>query len=160
MTFNNGERIVGYRLLGFASTVVYVLYVFGAYFPKVFSKILSETQVNLLTGGLTVVFILIILWPMIMKIHYISFSGDAKHITLRWYKTGIMPGESKSIEIPADRFAGYEIVKKKSGFHQYLILYQNVQGQKAAYDPVCINSLAKEQKKKLIDTLNSYKSVA
>lgn len=158
MTLNNGERIVVIRLAGFISTVLYVLYVFAAYFPKMFRKVLSEDQVNLITAALTVVYILILIWPVIMKYHYIYFSADARAVTLRWYKTGLMPGESKSIEIPADRFAGFEITHKLFGIHTYLTLYQNIQNQRAGYNPVCINALTKEQRQKLIDTLTSYKS--
>jgi len=160
MTLNNGERIVGLRLTSFISTVVYVLYIFFAYFPKAFRHILSENEVNILTGGVTLIYIGMLLWPTIMRFHYIGFSADEKGITLRWYKTGLMQGESKSIEIPVDRYAGYEITKHMFGLHTCLTLFQIVQNQKAGYDPVCINALSKPQRKKIIDTLNNYKSVA
>ena len=160
MTFNNGERIVVFRLLGFVSTIVYVLFVFFAYFPKAFRKVFSESELNLITGGLTIIYFGIILWPMLMKYHYISFSADARNITFRWYKTGLMPGESRSIEIPAERYAGYDLTRKYFGLYVYLTLYQNIQNRRAAYDPICINALTKEQRQKLFDTLNSYKSAA
>lgn len=160
MTFNNGERIVGFRLVGFLATIVYVLYIFSAYFPKAFRKVLTEEELNILTGVLTVIYIAVLLLPVIMRLHYISFSADARNITLRWYKTGLIPGESKSIEIPVERYAGYEIIEKKMSFRTYLVLYQIIQSQRAGYEPVCINSLSREQRKKLIETLNSYKSVS
>jgi len=160
MTFNNGEKIVVFRLLGFISTIVYALYIFLGYFEKAFRKALSESELNLITVILTVVYFGIILWPMVMKYHYISFTGDAKGITLRWYKTGLMPGDSKSIEIPAERYAGYEITRSFLGLYQYITLFQKIQNQRAGYSPVCINALSKEQRQKLINTLTNYKSVA
>ena len=158
MTIDNGERIVGFRLLGFVSTIVYVLYIFMAYFPKLLGKILSDENVNILTGVLTVVFLVILLWPSVMKYRYIFFSSDIKGIILRWYSTGLMQGESMSIEIPAERYAGFEITRKFLGLHTYLTLYQKVHGQKAAYNPVSISALTREQRQKLTESLNNYKS--
>jgi hypothetical protein len=158
MTIDNGERIVFLRLLGFVSTIVYVLYIFMAYFPKVFKKIISDDNINILTGVLTLIYLLIILWPTIMKYRYIFFSADIKGVTLRWYSTGLMQGDSKSIEIPAERYAGFEITSKFFGLHTYLTLYQNVHNQKAGYNPVSITALSGKQKRKLEESLSSYRS--
>ena len=158
MTIENGERIVAFRLLGFISTIVYVLYIFMAYFPKLLSKMLSDTNINILTFGLTVVYLAVLIWPAIMKYRYIYFSSDIQGVILRWYSTGLMQGESKSIEIPAVRYAGFEITKKFFGLHTYLTLYQKVQNQKAAYNAVSISALSREQKQKLVESLTNYKS--
>ncbi|NLD64774.1 MAG: hypothetical protein GX646_12865 [Bacteroidales bacterium] len=88
MTLDNGKRIVLFRLIGFISTVIYVLYVFLAYFPKIFRKVMSEQALTILTVVVTVVFLLILLWPAIMRFRYIFFSADERTITLRWYKPG------------------------------------------------------------------------
>lgn len=158
MTIENGKKIVAFRLLGFISTIVYVLYIFMAYFPKVLSKLLSDSNINLLTLALTVVYLTVLIWPLIMKYRYIYFSSDLKGIILRWYSTGLMQGESMSIEIPAERYAGFEITKKFFGLHTYLTLYQKVQSQKAAYNSVSISALSREQMKKLTESLTNYKS--
>jgi hypothetical protein len=158
MTLDNGERIVAIRLAGFISTVVYVLYVFTAYFARIYRHIISEDHLNILTAVLTFAYLLLLFWPAIMKYRYIYFSADERGLTLRWYKTGLMPGESMSIEIPADRFAGYEITTKFLGFHKYLKLYQSVQGRKAGYNPVSISALRKSQVLKIREALNYYKS--
>ena len=158
MTIENSERIVFFRLLGFISTIVYVLYIFVAYFPKIFRKLLTDDNVNIITGVLTVVYLLIILWPSIMKFRYIFFSTDIQGVTLRWYSTGLMQGDSKSIEIPADRYAGFEVTRKFFGLHTYLTLFQKVQNQKAGYTPVSITALSREQKRKLTESLTNYKS--
>jgi len=115
MTIDNGKKIVLLRLIGFITTLVYVLYIFLAYFPKIFRHAMSETSVNIMTAVVTAAFLLVLLWPAIMKYRYIWFSADERSITLRWYKTGVMPGESKSIEIPTGRFAGFEMTKKDVG---------------------------------------------
>jgi hypothetical protein len=158
MTIDNGKKIVLLRLIGFITTLVYVLYIFLAYFPKIFRHAMSETSVNIMTAVVTAAFLLVLLWPAIMKYRYIWFSADERSITLRWYKTGVVPGESKSIEIPTGRFAGFEMTKKALGLHHYLTLFQQVQGRRAAYSPVSITALSAKQRKAIADTLSNYKS--
>jgi hypothetical protein len=158
MTLDNGQKIVAFRLIGFISTVVYVLYVFLAYFPKIFRHIIADNTLHIITAVITFIYLFFLFWPAIKKFRYIYFSADERGITLRWYKTGLMPGDSKSIQIPADRFAGYKITTGMIGMHHYLILYQRVQGQKAAYSPVSITALSAKQKAKVVQALNSYNS--
>jgi hypothetical protein len=158
MTLDNGKRIVVLRLTAFITTVVYVLYIFLAYFPRIFRKTMSEETLTVLTVAVTVVYLLILFWPAIRQYRYLFFSADERNVTLRWYTTGLMPGESKSIEIPSGRFAGYEINTKVMGLYQYITLYQQVQGKRAAYPPVCITALSKAQRKLIEETLKNYKS--
>ncbi|MDF1560211.1 MAG: hypothetical protein P1P83_08385 [Bacteroidales bacterium] len=156
MTLDNGKKIVLLRLIGFITTLVYVLYIFLAYFPKIFRHAMSETSVNIMTAVVTAAFLLVLLWPAVMKYRYIWFSADERSITLRWYKTGVVPGESKSIEIPTERFAGFEMTKKALGLHHYLTLFQQVQGRRAAYSPVSVTALSARQRKEIADTLSNY----
>jgi len=158
MTIDNGQKIVAIRLIGFIATVIYVLYVFMAYFPKIFQNIMSENNVHIMTAAITLIYLLLIFYPVIMKFRYIYFSADERGITLRWYKTGLIPGDSKSVEIPALQFAGYEITTGMMGMHHYLTLYQRVQGQKAAYSPVSITALSASQRAKIEEVLKTYKS--
>ena len=158
MTLDNGKRIVLLRLTAFITTVVYVLYIFLAYFPKVFRKVMTEESLTMLTVAVTVAYLLLLFWPAIRQYRYIFFSADEKTVTLRWYKTGLMPGESKSIEIPAGRFAGYEITSKARGLYPYITLFQQVQGKRAAYPPVCITALSRGQRELIEETLKNYKS--
>lgn len=158
MTIDNGQKIVAIRLIGFIATVIYVLYVFMALFPKIFQNIMSENNVHIMTAAITVIYLLLIFYPAIMKFRYIYFSADERGITLRWYKTGLIPGDSKSVEIQPLQFAGYEITTGMMGMHHYLTLYQRVQGQKAAYSPVSITALSASQRAKIEEVLKTYKS--
>ena len=121
---------------------------------------MTEDNLHIITAVLTLIYLLFLFWPAIMKFRYIYFSADERGITLRWYKTGLMPGDSKSIEIPADRFAGYKITSGMMGMHHYLTLYQRVQGKKAAYSPVSITALSGSQKAKVAEVLDTYKSAS
>lgn len=158
MTLDNGKKIVILRIIAFISTLIYALYIFLAYFEKIFRHSMNETSVNIMTAVVTFAYIVTLFWPALMKYRYIYFSSDERNITLRWYKTGLMPGESSSIEIPTGRFAGYEISTKTMGLHHYLTLFQYIQGKKAAYNPVSITALSKKQRARIAEALNIYKS--
>jgi len=158
MTLDNGKKIVLLRLIGFISTLVYVLYIFLAYFERVFRHSMNEASVNIMTAVVTVVYLITLIWPALMKYRYIYFSSDERNLTLRWYKTGLLPGESSSVEIPAGKFAGFEITTKAMGLHHYLTLFQHIQGKKAAYNPVSITALSKKQRARIAEALNNYKS--
>jgi hypothetical protein len=92
MTLDNGKRIVLIRLIGFVTTLVYVLYVFLAYFPRVFRHVMTEKNLTVMTVAVTAVYLIVLLRPTILKYMYLFFSADEKRITLRWYKPGLMPG--------------------------------------------------------------------
>ncbi len=158
MTLDNGKKIVLLRIISLISTLLYVLYIFLAYFERIFRHLMSETSVNIMTAVITVAYLVTLFWPAFMKYRYIYFSSDERNITLRWYKTGLMPGESSSIVIPTDRFAGYKITDKMLGVHHYLTLYQKIQGKKAAYNPVSITALSKKQRALISEALNIYRS--
>ncbi len=158
MTLDNGKKIVLLRLIGFISTLVYVLYIFLAYFERIFRHSMSEASVNIMTAVVTVAYLITLFWPALMKYRYVYFSSDERNITLRWYKTGLMPGESSSIEIPAGKFAGFEITTKTMGLHHYITLFQQIQGKRAAYNPVSITALSKKQRARIAEALSNYKS--
>lgn len=147
------------RLTGFISTLVYVLYIVLAYFVELLKRILSEKELNTITIILTVIYFIILLKPLILQYRYIYFSADDHGITLRWYKAGLFPGESRSIEIPSYKYSGYQIKKEFFGLHIYLILSEQVQGRRGAYPPVSITALSRTQRKKISEALNNYKSV-
>lgn len=158
MTLDNGKKILLLRLIGFIFTLVYVLYIFLAYFEKVFRNSMNEASVNIMTVVVTVAYLISLSWPALMKYRYIYFSSDERNITLRWYKTGLMPGESNSIEIPTGKFAGFEITTTAMGLNHYLTLFQHIQGKKAAYNPVSITALSKKQRTRIAEALSIYKS--
>jgi hypothetical protein len=158
MTLDNPKKIVVVRLIGFITTLVYVLFIFLAYFERIFRHSMSEASVSIMTAVVTAAYLITLFWPALMKYRYVYFSSDERNITLRWYKTGLMPGESSSIEIPAGKFAGFEITAKTMGLHHYLTLFQQIQGKKAAYNPVSITALSKKQRALIAEALSNYKS--
>jgi hypothetical protein len=157
MTFNNGKRIVVFRLLSLVSTVIFVIYMLLAYFAAVLGKYLTSTQLTIITIVITTVFILVILWPAIRQYRYIYFTDDGRSVILRWYTIGLMSGDNNSIEIPKESFAGYEITRKLNGLYSYITLYQIFQSRKVSFPPVSISALDNKEIKKITEALDSYR---
>ncbi len=157
MTFHNGKKIVALRLLSLVTTALFVVYMLLAYFAKVFRNSIPSNILDVMTIIITVFYLLSILWPVIWQYKYIYFSDDGKMIILRWYSIGLISGESKSIEIPKETYAGYGITKKHFGLFHYITLYQNFQNRRAGYPPVIINALSRQQREKIVHALEPYK---
>lgn len=157
MTLHNGKRIVFFRLLSLVATVLFVIYMLLAYFADELSRYLDSRTITIISAVVVVLYIMVILWPMIRQIKYIYFSDDGRSVIIRWYSIGLMSGESHSIEIPKETFSGYEITGKLGGFYRYITLYQTVQSHRAAYPPVVITSLHKEEIRKISEALARYK---
>jgi len=155
MTFHNGKKIVVFRLLSLITTALFVIYMLLAYFAKVIKT--PSHLLDLITVVITVLYLLSILWPVIWQYKYIYFSDDGRMIIMRWYSVGLISGESKSIEIPKEVFAGYEITEKYLGLFHYITLYQNYQNRRAGYPPVVINALGRQFRDKIIKALELYK---
>jgi len=143
--------------LSLVTTALFVVYILLAYFARVFRNSIPSDILDLMTIIISVFYLLSILWPVIWQYKYIYFSDDGKLIILRWYSIGLVSGESKSIEIPKEAFAGFEITKKYLGLFQYITLYQNFQNRRAGYPPVIINALSRQQYEKIAHALSLYK---
>jgi hypothetical protein len=157
MTFNNGKRIVVFRLLSLISTVIFVIYMLLAYFAAVLGKYLTSTQLTIITIVITTAFIIVILWPAIRQYRYIYFTDDGRSVVLRWYTIGLMSGDNNSIEIPKESFAGYEITRKLNGLYSYITLYQIFQNRKVSFPPVSISALDNKEIRKVTEALDSYR---
>ena len=135
--------------------MLFVVYMLLAYFAKVIK--IQSAILDLMTVIITVLYLLSILWPVIWQYKYIYFSDDGRMIILRWYSIGLVSGESKSIEILKEAFAGYEITEKYFRLFHYITLYQNYKNNRAGYPPVVINALGRQSREKIAKALELYK---
>lgn len=157
MTFHNGKKIVFFRLLSLVTTVIFVIYILLAYFARVLTRYVPSDTLDFSTIIVTLLYLTSVLWPIIRQYRYIYFSDDGNSVILRWYSVGLISGESKSIEIPKNSFAGYQIEKKLFGSYQYITLYQYFQNRRAGFPAVSVNALSVKQIKKITEILERYK---
>ncbi|MCA1756107.1 MAG: hypothetical protein LC649_01440 [Bacteroidales bacterium] len=159
MTLDNGKTIIRLRLNLLIATVVFIIYLFFAYFERFDKQIkfpifgLSDTASTLI---LVAIYLLVALYPMIFNYNFIYFSDDGPSVVLRFYSVGITKGTRKSIEIEKQRFVGY--VKKSGLISSSVALIERVDRRDATYPPVSLTSLTRNERKKLFTMLDRYGS--
>jgi hypothetical protein len=152
MTIDNSKTIIRLRLNVFIATVIFIVYLYFAYFGRNIKFPLAgftDTQVSLV---LLLIYVFIAIYPMIFNYNYIYFSDDGPSVLLRYYSVGILKGKKKSIEINKERFIGYRI--SKTLFSRSISLVQKIDRREAIFPPVSITSLNKSERRKLIDMLD------
>jgi hypothetical protein len=160
MTLDNGKTIIRLRLNLLIASVIFIIYIFFAYFERFDKQIkfpvlgLSDTASTLI---LVAIYLLVAIYPMIFKYNYIYFSDDGPSVVLRFYSVGISKGKRKSIEIEKQRFAGY--IKKGGLFSSSVALIERVDRREATYPPVSLTALTGKERKKLYSMLERYGSL-
>ena len=156
MTLDNSKTIIQLRINLLIATVIFIIYLFFAYFEK---KIrfplvgLSETDATLILVG---IYLLVAFYPMIFRYNYIYFSDDGPSVVIRFYSIGIIKGARKSIEIEKKRFLGYK--KNESIVRRSVSLIERADRREAIYPPVSITFLSKKERTKLYTMLDRYGS--
>ncbi|TFH38891.1 MAG: hypothetical protein E4G95_02530 [Bacteroidia bacterium] len=154
MTIDNGKTIIRLRLNVFIATVLFIIYLYFAYYGRGLKFPLlgfTATQLSLILLG---IYFLVAFYPMILGYNYLYFSDDGPSIVLRYYSAGIIKGRKNSIEIPRKTFVGYKI----SGnlFSKKIALIQRLDRRDAVYPPINITSLNSDERKRLFAMLDKY----
>ncbi len=156
MTFDNSKTIISLRLKLFGATVVFLSYLALAYVAKIIKFPLLGMTETFWTVTLAVIYLLIAFFPMMLNYQYIYYSDDNDRIVLRYFTAGIIGGRKNSVEIDKRLFSGYKTDSKWFGLIQSITLFQNAKGGIAKYPTVYISVLTREERSKLIRSLNSY----
>ena len=154
MTIDNSKTIIRLRLNVFIATVLFIAYLFFAYFEKnlkfpLFG--LSDTQFTLI---LVAIYLIIAFYPMIFSYNFIYFSDDGPAVVVRYYSVGLLKGKKRSIEIDKSRFIAYKI--SGSFLNRKIALIQRLDKRDAMYPPVSISSLTAKERGKLYFMLDKY----
>jgi hypothetical protein len=155
MTFDNSKSIISFRIWLFSATVVLLAFIAMAFAIKMIRFPLLGLSETVWTVILVAIWLFMALVPMVLNYQYISYSDEGEMIILRYFTAGIIGGKKNSLEMNKLVFAGYKIDTKFFGLIQSIILYQKVQQGVAKYPPVYISALSKEDKSKLIRSLDS-----
>jgi hypothetical protein len=155
MTFDNSKTIIGLRIKLFGATIVFIAYIILAYFSKTIKFPLLGMSDTAWTLILVAVYLFMAFLPMILNYQFIFFSDDSKKLVFRYFSSGIVGGKKNSIEIDKRSFYGFKLEKKLFGLIQSITLLQKFQEGVAKYPPVYISALSREEKDRIIKSLNS-----
>jgi len=88
--------------------------------------------------------------------YFVSYSDQGERIVVRYYPVSMFTSRKNSIEIPKTQFVKYELKPFLFGTQHYLILHQNFRGKVAGYPRISLSALEKEDREKMILSLDKY----
>jgi len=156
MTFDNSKTIINLRIKLFGATVIILAFIVLTYIARMINYPLlgmSETTWTLILVGLYIAYAML---PLILNYQYIFFSDDGENIVFRYFTAGIVGGRKNSIEINKRSFSGYKSEVKFFGMIMSITLFQKFQEGVARYPPVYISALSRDERSKLLKSLNLY----
>jgi hypothetical protein len=156
MTFDNSKTIISLRIKLFGATVVLLAYLAITYIGKLIKFPFLGMSDTVWTIILIGIWVFLAFMPMFLNYQFFSYSDDGDYLIFRYFTAGIVGGKKNSVEINKTTFSGYKVESRFFGFIQRIILFQKVQGGVANYPPVYISSLTREEKTKVIKSLNLY----
>ena len=156
MTFDNSKTIISLRIKLFAATVVLLAYLALAYVIKLIKFPLLGMSDTVWTIIFIVIWVILAFMPMVLSYQFISFSDEGEFIVFRYFNAGIVGGKKNSVEINKATFAGYKVDTRYFGQVESISLFQKFQEGVAKYPPIFISALTREEKGKVLKSLNIY----
>ena len=156
MTFDNSKTIISLRIKLFAATVVLLAYLALAYVINYIKFPLFGMSDTAWTVIFIAIWVILAFMPMVLNYQFISFSDEGEFIVFRYFNAGIVGGKKNSVEINKATFAGYKVDTRYFGQVESITLFQKFQQGIAKYPPVYISALTREEKQKVIKSLNIY----
>jgi hypothetical protein len=156
MTFDNSKTIISLRIRLFVSIVLLITFYILAYLAKMIKFPLLGMNETMWILFLVAVNLFIALLPMVLNYQYISYSDEGEKIVLRYFSAGIFGGRKNSVEINKNTFTGYKIETRFFGLIRSITLFAHIQAGNAKFPPVYISALTREERAKIIRSLNLF----
>jgi hypothetical protein len=156
MTLNNSKSIVNLKIRARTAIILFLTYLILAYAARVIKFPLLGIGSFVWTLFITVGFLLVILFPVFLKYHYVFYSDEGNEIIFRYFTTGVVEGKKNSIEISKKTFSGFTLEKKFLGLIQSITLFQRLKEGVAKYPSIYISGLNRKDKEKIVSSLNSF----
>jgi hypothetical protein len=156
MTLDNSKTIISLRIKLFGATIVLLAYIVLTYVAKMIKYPLLGMNDTAWTLILVALWLLVALIPMFLNYQFISYSDEGENIIFRYFTAGIVGGKKNSVEINKMSFSGYNIETRFFGLIQSITLFQKFNEGVAKYPPVYISALTREERVKVLRSLNLY----
>ncbi len=102
---------------------------------------------------------IIVNWINFMKRpYYISYNDQGEMLVVRYYPVSMFTSKKNSIEIPKQQFVKYELKPFFLRSQHYLILHQNFREKVVPYPRISLSAMAKEDREKMLQSLDKYSS--
>ena len=156
MTFDNSRTIISLRIKLFGATIVFLAYIILTYAAKLIKFPLFGMSDTVWTLILVAIYLFVAFLPMLLNYQFIFYSDEGENIVFRYFTSGIVGGKKNSVEINKKTFSGYNIESRFFGLIQSITLFQKFNEGVAKYPAVYISALTREEKAKVLRSLNLF----
>jgi hypothetical protein len=156
MTLNNSKSVINLKIIRRTSIILFLAFVLLAYIARVIKFPLLGINQTVWTVFILILFIFIMASPSLLNYQYIFFSDEDENIIFRYFTAGLFEGKKNSIEINKKTISGFALEKKFFGLIQSVTLYQKLKQGVATYPPVYISSLKRDDRARVLKSLNSF----
>ena len=156
MTFNNSRTIISLRIKLFVVTIMFLTFIVLTYVAKMIKYPLLGMSDTAWTLILVAIYLFLAFRPMFLNYQFISYSDDGENIIFRYFSAGMVSGRKNSVEINKKSFSGYKIESRFFGLIQSITLFQQFKEGVAKYPTVYISALTREERAKVLRSLNLY----
>ncbi|MCD6200751.1 MAG: hypothetical protein J7K46_02980 [Bacteroidales bacterium] len=154
MTIENKHLHIITWLAHLISTILYVFIVYSIYLTRFYEKLTPEIPKDYYTVFFGIIYISVLLYPTLLKYHYIYYSDEGDKIVIKTYPIGFFSSAKKTYHIPKKDFVKAEIKESFFRLRKALFIYQNLNNRSAKYPPIYINGLPKDDQKKIMMSLS------
>ena len=158
MKFDNQRNTYRIWLSRLVMTVVFSLIILAIVFLPWFDETefwLSKYHVAIFISAIYI----ILNWINFLKRPYfVSYNDQGEKIVVRFYPVSMFTSRKNSIEIPKKQFVKYELKPFLFKTQHYLILHQNFRNKVAAYPRISLSALEKEDREKMLKSLDKLSS--
>ena len=160
MKFDNQRNTYRIWLSRLVMTVVFSLIILAIVFLPWFNETefwLTKYHVAIFISAIYI----IVNWVNYMKRpYYVSYNDQGDKLVMRYYPISMFTSRKNSIEIPKQHFVKYELKPFLFKTQHYLILHQNFRGKEVAYPCISLSAMDKEDREKMLLSLDKYATQA
>lgn len=145
MIIENKKTAIWVRLRALILAIVFTTIIVVIFTSGWFDKPLAGISKTHYAVFVLSVYIIISFYFYALELNYFYFNDEGQKLIVRYYSLRPFHELKRSVEIPKQDFAKFELHKTFFGQKTYLILYQRMKKNIAKYPPISISSLTKDE---------------
>jgi len=156
MKIDNENRVVKIQALKYIYAIAIITLLGVLYTTTIENftiKYLGLSNLNIMVISIFA-YLLFYFYHLAIKTSYLFFSDEGFKIIIRFYPLRPINPKKSSIEIPKNQFLKFTLVK--STLREEVVVYQKSGSQVMKYPPFSLKGLNKDQRLKLLETLEGY----
>jgi hypothetical protein len=137
-------------------TIIFTASIIAVIFINAFDQPESIITKYHLIIAVSAIFIVLSVIGLLRNPYYFYFDDINEVLVFRYYPVGFFNSKKNSIQIPKQQFVKFETTKFFLGIEEKLVLYQLYRKKVAKYPPISLSAVNKDDRKKLLLTLEKY----